>query len=131
MPVAWMLGLGVFATSWILEMYFSFVPLFLQGSNMSLTNANRLASLLPFSGVAGVIVFGFLATRAGWRKHLLGAGSAMVILGSIPLFWGEGAATKAGLLLAGFGLAGFVPVSVTYMMSLPAMTPALLAAYSS
>ncbi len=36
--------------------------------------------------------------------------------------------TNAGLLVAGFGLAGFAPVSVTYMMSLPAMTPPLLAA---
>ncbi len=67
-------------------MYFSFVPLFLQGRNISLTNADRLASLLPFSGVAGVIVFGVLATQATWPKHLLWTSSAVVILGSIPPF---------------------------------------------
>ena len=127
MPVAWMLALGIFAASWILEMYFSFVPLFLESRGISLAQADRLASLLPFSGVAGVIAFGLLATRATWRKHLLWTGCVVVILGSIPLFWGKGAITSVGLLVAGFGLAGFLPVSITYMMSLPAMTPPLLA----
>jgi CP family cyanate transporter-like MFS transporter len=128
MPVAWTLGLAVFAASWVLDMYFSFVPLFLQSRGLSLANANRLASMLPFGGIAGVIVFGVLATRATWRKHLLWTSCAIVILGSIPLFWGEGAVTNTGLLVAGFGLAGFFPVAITYMMGLQAMTPPLLAA---
>ena len=128
MPVTWTLAVGIFACSWILEMYFSFVPLFLQSRSPSLLVANRLASFLPFSGVAGVIVFGVLARRASWRKPLLCAGSALVILSSVPLFWGQGMAINAGLVVSGFGLAAFVPVSVTYMMSLPRMTPPLLAA---
>lgn len=130
MPVVWTLAIGVFAASWVYNMYFSFVPLFLEsGRGISLANANRLGSLLPFSGVAGVVVFGVSATRATWRKHLLWASCAVVILGSIALFFGEGAMTKAGLLVAGFGLSGFIPVVNTYMMSLPSMTPSLLAAF--
>src|SRR5712671_7768971 len=130
MPVAWTLALGAFAISWVYNMYFSFVPLFLEsGRSISLANANRLASLLPFSGVAGVIVFGVLATRATWRKHLLWTSCAVVILGSIAFFFGEGAMTKAGLLVAGFGLSGFLPVLNTYIMSLPSMTPSLVAAF--
>ncbi len=130
MPVVWTLALGAFAVSWVYNMYFSFVPLFLEsGRGISLANANRLASLLPFSGVAGVIVFGVLATRATWRKHLLWTSCAVVILGSIGLFFGEGAMTKAGLLVAGFGLSGFLPVLNTYIMSLPSMTPSLVAAF--
>ena len=130
MPVAWTLALGAFAISWVYNMYFSFVPLFLEsGRGISLANANRLASLLPFSGVAGVIVFGVLATRATWRKHLLWTSCAVVILGSTAFFFGEGAMTKAGLLVAGFGLSGFLPVLNTYIMSLPSMTPSLVAAF--
>jgi cyanate permease len=130
MPVAWTLALGIFAVSWVYNMYFSFVPLFLESQRgISLTNANRLGSLLPFSGVAGVIAFGVLATRTTWRKHLLWTSCAVVILGSIALFFGEGAMTKAGLLVAGFGLSGFLPVVNTYLMSLPSMTPSLVAAF--
>src|SRR6266403_3776988 len=130
MPVAWTLALGTFAVSWVYNMYFSFIPLFLEsGRGISLANANRLASLLPFSGVAGVIVFGVFATRATWRKHLLWTSCAVVILGSIAFFFGEGALTKAGLLVAGFGLSGFLPVLNTYIMSLPSMTPSLVAAF--
>jgi cyanate permease len=130
MPVVWTLALGAFAISWVYNMYFSFIPLFLEsGRGISLANANRLASLLPFSGVAGVIVFGVLATRATWRKHLLWTSCAVVILGSIAFFFGEGAMTKAGLLVAGFGLSGFLPVLNTYIMSLPSMTPSLVAAF--
>jgi MFS family permease len=130
MPVAWTLALGIFAVSWVYNMYFSFVPLFLESErSISLANANRLGSLLAFSGVAGVIAFGVLATRATWRKHLLSASCALVILGSIALFFGEGATTKAGLLVAGFGLSGFLPVVNTYVMSLPSMTPSLVAAF--
>src|SRR5260370_18920147 len=52
MPVAWTLALGAFAISWVYNMYFYFVPLFLEsGRGSSLADANRLASLLPFSGV--------------------------------------------------------------------------------
>jgi MFS family permease len=130
MPVAWTLALGIFAVSWVYNMYFSFVPLFLESERgILLANANRLGSLLAFSGVAGVIVFGVLATRATWRKHLLWTSCALVILGSIALFFGEGAMTKAGLLVAGFGLSGFLPVVNTYVMSLPSMTPSLVAAF--
>src|SRR5713226_4474052 len=130
MPVVWTLALGAFAISWVYNMYFSFIPLFLEsGRGISLANANRLASLLPFSGVAGVIVFGVLATRATWRKHLLWTSCAVVILGSIAFLFGEGAMTKAGLLVAGFGLSGFLPVLNTYIMSLPSMTPSLVAAF--
>jgi cyanate permease len=130
MPVTWTLALGAFAISWVYNMYFSFVPLFLEsGRGISLADANRLASLLPFSGVAGVIAFGVLATRATWRKHLLWTSCAVVILGSIAFFFGEGAMTKAGLLIAGFGLSGFLPVLNTYIMSLPSMTPSLMAAF--
>jgi MFS family permease len=130
MPVVWTLILGTFAISWVYNMYFSFVPLFLEsGRGISLADANRLASLLPFSGVAGVIAFGVLATRATWRKHLLWTSCAVVILGSIALFFGEGEMTKAGLLVAGFGLSGFLPVLNTYIMALPSMTPSLVAAF--
>jgi len=129
MPVVWTLALGIFAVSWVYNMYFSFVPLLLEsGRGIPLADANRIASLLPFSGVAGVIAFGVLATRAAWRKHLLWTSCAVVILGSMAFFFGEGAMTKAGLLVAGFGLSGFLPVVNTYMMSLPSMTPSLVAA---
>jgi len=130
MPVAWTLAVGAFAISWVYNMYFSFVPLFLEsGRGFSLADANRLASLLPFSGVAGVIAFGVLATRATWRKHLLWTSCAVVILGSVAFFFGEGTMNKAGLLVAGFGLSGFLPVLNTYIMSLPSMTPSLVAAF--
>ena len=130
LPVTWTLVVGTFAISWVYNMYFSFVPLFLEsGRGMSLADANHLASLLPFSGVAGVIVFGVLANRATWRKHLLWTSCAVVILGSIALFFGEGAMTKIGLLVAGFGLSGFLPVLNTYIMALPSMTPSLMAAF--
>jgi cyanate permease len=130
MPVVWTLVVGTFAISWVYNMYFSFVPLFLEsGRGLSLADANHLASLLPFSGVAGVMAFGVFATQATWRKHLLWTSCAVVILGSIALFFGDGAMTKAGLLVAGFGLSGFLPVLNTYIMSLPSMTPSLVAAF--
>jgi cyanate permease len=130
MPVVWTLALSSFAIFWVYNMYFSFLPLFLESERgISLADANHLASLLPFSGVAGVIAFGVLANRAAWRKHLLWTSCAVVILGSIPLFFGEGAMMRAGLLVAGFGLSGFLPVLNTYIMSLPSMTPSLVAAF--
>src|SRR5260370_38651533 len=75
------------------------------------------------------MVFGILAPRAPWRKHLLWTGCAVVILGSIGFFFGEVAMTKAGLLVPGFGFSGFLPVLNTYIMSLPSMTPSLVAAF--
>src|ERR1700676_3675739 len=48
MPVVWTLALGAFAISWVYNMYFSFVPLYLEsGRGFSLLDANRMASLLP------------------------------------------------------------------------------------
>lgn len=130
MPVVFTLVLGTFAISWVYNMDFSFIPLFLETrQGISLSEASRLASLVPFSGVAGVIVFGVLATQATWRKHLLWTSCAMVLLGSIALFFGEGATTKVGLLVAGFGLSGWLPVLNTYIMSVPSMTPSLMAAF--
>src|SRR5258708_30742063 len=117
MPVTWTLALGAFAISWVYNMYFSFVPLFLEsGRGMSLADANSLASLLPFSGVAGVIAFGVLANRDPWRKHLLWTGGAVVILGSIPLYFAEAAMTKTRFLLARFGLSAFLPVFNPYFI---------------
>jgi MFS family permease len=130
MPVVCTLVIGAFAISWVYNMDFSFIPLFLETRRgISLSEASRLASLVPFSGVAGVIVFGVLATRATRRKHLLWTSCAMVLLGSIALFFGEGATTKVGLLVAGLGLSGWLPVLNTYIMSLPSMTPSLMAAF--
>lgn len=130
MPVVRTLVLGAFAISWVYNMDFSFIPLFLETrEGISLSEASRLASLISFSSVAGVIVFGVLATRAKWRKHLLWASCAIVLAGSIALFFGEGAATKVGLLVAGIGLSGWLPVLNTYIMSLPSMTPSLMAAF--
>jgi len=34
MPVAWTLALGTFAISWVYNMYFSFVPLFLEAGGV-------------------------------------------------------------------------------------------------
>lgn len=130
MPVVWTLGLATFAISWVYNMDLSFIPLFLEsGHGISLPEASRLASLLPFSGIAGVIFFGVLATRATWRKHLLSTSCAVVLLGSMALFFGEGTITKAGLLVVGFGLSGWLPVLNTYIMALPSMTPSLMAAF--
>jgi cyanate permease len=130
MPVVWTLGLATFAISWVYNMDFSFIPLFLEsGHGISLADANRLASLLPFSGIAGVILFGVLASLATWRKHLLSTSCAVVLLGSMALFFGEGTTTKAGLLIVGFGLSGWLPVLNTYIMALPSMTPSLMAAF--
>ncbi len=130
MPVVWTLGLATFAISWVYNMDLSFIPLFLEsGHGISLADANRLASLLPFSGIAGVILFGVLAGRATWRKHLLSTSCAVVVLGSMALFFGEGMASKAGLLVVGFGLSGWLPVLNTYIMGLPSMTPSLMAAF--
>jgi cyanate permease len=130
MPVVWTLGLATFAISWVYNMDFSFIPLFLEsGHGISLADANRLASLLPFSGIAGVMLFGVLASRATWRKHLLSTSCAVVLLGSMALFFGEGTTTKAGLLVVGFGLSGWLPVLNTYIMALPSMTPSLMAAF--
>src|ERR1700686_1785696 len=130
MPVVRTLVLGAFAISWVYNMDFSFIPLFLETrQGISLSEASRLASLVSFSSVAGVIVFGVLATRATWRKHLLWASCAIVFVGSIALFFGDGTATKVGLLVAGIGLSGWLPVLNTYIMSLPSMTPSLMAAF--
>jgi MFS family permease len=130
MPVVWTLILGTFAISWVYNMDFSFMPLFLETKRgIPLSEDSHLASLVPFSGVAGVIVFGVLATRATWRKHLLWISCAMVLLGSIAVFFGEGATTKVGLLVAGCGLSGWLPVLNTYIMSLPSMTSSLMAAF--
>ncbi len=130
LPVTWMLSVGLFATGWIYNMYFSFTPLFLQNDRgLSLTEAGRLASTLPFSGVAGVIVFGLLSNRTAWRKHLLWISCVVVIVGSLGLFFGSGLLMRGGLLVTGFGMSGFLPVSVTYMMALPNMTPSLVAAF--
>ena len=130
MPIVWTLGLAAFAISWVYNMDLSFIPLFLEsGHGISLAEANRLASLLPFSGIAGVIFFGVLASRATWRKHLLSMSCAVVVLGSLALFFGEGKMTKAGLLVVGFGLSGWLPVLNTYIMALPSMTPSLMAAF--
>ena len=40
-----------------------------------------------------------------------------------------GSTTKVGLLVAGFGLSGWLPVLNTHIMSLPSMTPSLMAAF--
>ncbi len=130
MPVAWTLALGSLAISYVYNMYFSFVPLYLESvRGMTQADANRLASLLPFSGAAGVVVFGLLAARPAWRKYLLCASCAVVILGSLPFLFGEGAVAKSGLIVAGVGLSGFLPVLNTYVMALPSMTPSLMAAF--
>lgn len=130
MRIAWKLSVGIFASAWVYNMYFSFVPLFLQTERaVGLSAANRLASLLPFSGVAGVVFFGLLSSRFSLRKHLLWSSCSLVVVGSVALFYGRDVVMIFGLVLTGFALSGFLPVSVTYMMALPRMTPSLVAAF--
>jgi len=129
MRVAWQLTVGIFAVSWVYQMYFYFVPLFLQTSKgIPATEAARLASVLPLCGTIGVVIFGLLPRRIVPEKHSLWITSALVIIGSIGIFFADGYLTTIGLVVAGLGIAGWLPVLFTYVMALPGVTPSLVAA---
>jgi MFS family permease len=130
MPVIWLLAGGLFATRWVHEMFLFFLPLFFQSiKGYSSSEAAQLASVLPLSGVAGILVFGVLARKPELRKLLLCASAALALMAIGPLILGNQSALKAGLILAGFGLSGLLPVHATYVMSLPRVTPSLIAAF--
>ena len=63
------------------------------------------------------------------QKHLLLTSSALVLVGSWPLLFGNGWHAVAGLVITGLGLSGVLPVHSTYIMSLPRITPSLVTAF--
>jgi cyanate permease len=129
MRVAWQLAAGIFAVSWVSEAYFYFLPMFLHDdAGLSVAEASRLGSVLPLSGVGGVLFFGLLSKKSALTRHLLWISCSLVIVGSPCIFFASGHLMKIGLLVAGFGLCGFLPVLSTYIMALPRMTPASVAA---
>jgi cyanate permease len=130
MPVIWTLAIALFACRWVHEAYLFFLPLFLQKEKgLSIHASAHLASILPWSGVAGILIFGVLARKATIQKHLLLTSSSLVLIGSWPLLFGNGWQTVAGLVITGLGLSGLLPVHSTYVMSLPRITPSLVTAF--
>jgi predicted MFS family arabinose efflux permease len=85
--------------------------------------------LLPFASVAGVLLFGLLTKKVSFQKHLLWITALIVLVGSVPVAFGSYAALKWGLVLIGCGVAGIQPVQSTYVMSLPEVTPSIVAAF--
>jgi ACS family tartrate transporter-like MFS transporter len=130
MPVVWILAIALFACRWVHEAFLFFLPLLLQSSKgMSTRAAAQLASVVPWSGVAGILLFGVLAKVPRLQKRLLILSSILVISGAYPLLFGTGWQTIAGLIIIGFGLSGLLPVHITYVMSLPRITPSIVAAF--
>jgi MFS family permease len=130
MPVIWILAIALFACRWVHEAFLFFLPLFLQSTKgMPTRAAAQLASVVPWSGVAGILLFGVLAKIPRLQKRLLILSSILVIAGAYPLLFGNGWQTIAGLIVIGFGLSGLLPVHATYVMSLPQITPSLVAAF--
>lgn len=130
MPVIWLLGIGLFAARSVAEMYLFFLPLYLQRERQVVqAHAAQIASILPFASVAGVLIFGFLARKASLRRPLLQGSAAVVLLGSLISTFGSGVALSWGLGIIGCGIAGIQPVQSTYVMSLPKITPSIVAAF--
>jgi predicted MFS family arabinose efflux permease len=130
MPVIWLLGVGLFAARAVSEMYLFFLPMYLQKERrIAQGEAAHLSSLLPFASVVGVLIFGFLARNVALRKHLLWISAALVLVGSLAIPFNSDGALKLGLVIVGCGVAGIQPVQSTYVMSLPRVTPSIVAAF--
>jgi MFS family permease len=130
MPTIWLLGIGLCAARSVAETYLFFLPMYLQKERLiAQSEAAHTASLFPFASVAGVLLFGMLAKRVDFQKHLLWVTALVVLVGSVPVAFGSYAELKWGLVIIGCGVAGIQPVQSTYLMSLPKVTPSIIAAF--
>jgi MFS family permease len=130
MPTIWLLGIGLFAARSVAETYLFFLPMYLQKERqMVQSQAAHTASLLPFASVAGVLIFGLRTKRVEFQKHLLWITALTVLIGSVPVAFGSYTELRWGLVIIGCGVAGIQPVQSTYVMSLPNVTPSIVAAF--
>lgn len=130
MDAAWPVAIGVFAIACVYQTYFFYLPSFLRNSRgMTANEAAVSASSLPLAGAAGIVAFGLLSTRRTLRKSLLWTSCLIGLIGAVGLILGNSTFLRLGLVVAGFGLGAWLPVLLTYLQSLPRMTPPLLAAF--
>ena len=91
---------------------------------MSLSEAGLVTSILPFMGIFGVLLGGFLPLRFGARRHYLIVPGAMVGIGGLGSFLIDNTAvTYLSLMLLGMGSWMYTPTILTLPMELPGMTP--------
>lgn len=88
-------------------------------AGMSLTEASRLTSLFPIAGIVAALLCGLLMSRIGLRKPFTWPMHLLIFIGTVLAVCGQGGWRVLGVLLAGFGNAGWAPALFTIPMEFP------------
>ena len=92
--------------------------------DMTLTEAGFVTSLLPFAGVFGVLLGGFLPLKIPSKRLFFIVPGVMVGVGGLGTFLiDNSAATYLSVMLVGMGSWLYIPVFMILPMELPGMTP--------
>ncbi len=95
-----------------------------ESRGMSLTEAGFITSLLPFMGIGGVLLGGFLPLKIGNRRLFLIVPGAMIALGGLGSFLIDiRAVMYLSVSVLGIGSLLYVPTLFTLPMELPGMNP--------
>ena len=102
----------------------AFLPSYFQlEAGMSLEESAALTAIFPVTGIVAGLSCGALMTRLGLRKPFTWPMHLMIFFGTILLVVGTGPVRIAGIVLAGFGNAGWAPALYTIPMELEGITP--------
>lgn len=120
-----LLGLGLAGSFSFYTSMSSWLPTFYhEDRGMSLERAGQVVGLLPFLGIAGSLLGGFLAARTGRRRPFLMASAILMMatgLGSFLL--PNPALIYLVVAIMGIGSWLYLPSAFTIPMELPGMTP--------
>lgn len=101
----------------------AFLPAYFQmDAGMSMERAAALTAIFPVAGIAAGLGCGALMTRVGLRKPFTWPMHLMIFAGTLLLVLGEGPVRILGIVLAGFGNAGWAPALYTMPMEFEGMT---------
>ncbi len=90
---------------------------------MSLTESANLMILFPIAGIIASLGCGIAMTKLGYRKPFTWPMHLIIFLGTLMAVAGDGWIRIAGIILAGFGNAGWAPALFTLPMEFEGMTP--------
>ena len=117
-----LLAVADFCDMWGYNFLSAFLPTyFYTEAGMTLEQSSQLSAIFPVAGVAGALICGLWMSRLGLRKPFTWPMHLMIFAGTFLAVCGQGWLRVLGIVMCGFGNAGWSPALFTIPMEFPGM----------